>query len=203
MQAFVQEQDAVYPRVCGGTQRVVGFGGQLIGLSPRVRGNPSLADYPAVPAGSIPACAGEPDTDAALCKHHQVYPRVCGGTLPNILTISTYVGLSPRVRGNPLGFSWHNQAAGSIPACAGEPPCGIEQACAVPVYPRVCGGTDGITITVEDNYGLSPRVRGNLVGRVVLCFCPGSIPACAGEPSSSSRTAASPAVYPRVCGGTL
>ena len=29
-----------------------------------------------------------------------------------------------------------------------------------------------------------------------------SIPACAGEPPSTSGTAPAPAVYPRVCGGT-
>ena len=50
--------------------------------------------------------------------------------------------------------------------------------------------------------GLSPRVRGNqiLCGH---CFEQvGSIPACAGEPSSRRRTRGPGLVYPRVCGGT-
>ena len=71
---------AVYPRVCGGTERrrrVSGGGG---GLSPRVRGNPLpvLSDY--VLPGSIPACAGEPITYDGFVWLPVVYPRVCGGT---------------------------------------------------------------------------------------------------------------------------
>ena len=51
---------AVYPRVCGGTyvrQRRVR---PTWGLSPRVRGNPTLTELRAIAWGSIPACAGEP-----------------------------------------------------------------------------------------------------------------------------------------------
>ena len=51
----------VYPRVCGGTtDRRRGTQMQL-GLSPRVRGNPSHRSGPSRGIGSIPACAGEPD----------------------------------------------------------------------------------------------------------------------------------------------
>ena len=50
--------------------------------------------------------------------------------------------------------------------------------------------------------GLSPRVRGNLVANGELEHVPGSIPACAGEPSPYSRRHRWQRVYPRVCGGT-
>ena len=56
----------------------------------------------------------------------KVYPRVCGGTRSLRLLIAP-TGLSPRVRGNLLAglpVTAVNQL-GSIPACAGEPPCGI------------------------------------------------------------------------------
>ena len=115
--------------------------------------------YPRVCGGTrsrccpIPACAGEP------APNHRVYPRVCGGTPP-----SATMGLSPRVRGNPLKMLLPRLSPrvrgnhGSIPACAGEPPPISIPRCAAP------------------NRGLSPRVRGN------RCEV-GSIPACAGEPS--------------------
>ena len=119
------------------------------------------------------------------------------GTLPEVL-----VGLSPRVRGN-RGFGCHTVwLLRSIPACAGEPrrlPSDIRRAW---VYPRVCGGT-GVQLrrkAIRD--GLSPRVRGNrpLAGRPRENA--GSIPACAGEPSTVHTPRLSRSVYPRVCGGT-
>ena len=50
--------------------------------------------------------------------------------------------------------------------------------------------------------GLSPRVRGNPIAQAGWPPGCGSIPACAGEPSSSPPAPRTPTVYPRVCGGT-
>ena len=71
------------------------------------------------------------------------------------------------------------------------------------VYPRVCGGTVCTSGRVVGTWGLSPRVRGDL--RIVPenREGSGSIPACAGEPSSPSPTVRIRRVYPRVCGGTI
>ena len=52
------------------------------------------------------------------------------------------------------------------------------------VYPRVCGGTLCSTFVFFIVYGLSPRVRGNRVARRRRADVLGSIPACAGEPTS-------------------
>ena len=111
----------VYPRVCGGTGAQTGDAGSVHGLSPRVRGNPSAARPP-------PADRG-------------VYPRVCGGTIQSPAKSSRAEGLSPRVRGNLSVHSHTVRAAGSIPACAGEPHPLRRSALRYPVYPRVCGGT--------------------------------------------------------------
>ena len=93
----------VYPRVCGGTvggrRNTRGAGG----LSPRVRGNPTARESPAPGAGSIPACAGEPRRHRRRPRRRRVYPRVCGGTSVDQPAICGVNGLSPRVRGNPLG----------------------------------------------------------------------------------------------------
>ena len=50
----------VYPRVCGGTERVIPNPRAISRLSPRMRGNPVCAAASGMPWGSIPAYAGEP-----------------------------------------------------------------------------------------------------------------------------------------------
>ena len=111
----------VYPRVCGGTVQARQNIHAIAGLSPRVRGNPVPWLLGHGWGGSIPACAGEPDSHVSPLNHLWVYPRVCGGTVQARQNIHAIAGLSPRVRGNPvpwlLGHGW----GGSIPACAGEP----------------------------------------------------------------------------------
>ena len=52
------------------------------GLSPRVRGNPGWVRVFERQDRSIPACAGEPKVAIAIHLYPRVYPRVCGGTLP-------------------------------------------------------------------------------------------------------------------------
>ena len=110
----------------------------------------------------------------------------------------------------------------SIPACAREPATSQRPAHSNPVYPRVCGGTNGISSMEESSPGLSPRVRGNLresgvqqarLRSIPACAgeplrprraddLPRSIPACAGEPFIFFRVRQKSWVYPRVCGGT-
>ena len=193
----------VYPRVCGGTGTNAVYAAIHQGLSPRVRGNRPGRLPPPDRGGSIPACAGEPPARQGPQAQARVYPRVCGGTIPLFSGPTGTRGLSPRVRGNRSVRTGYRRVWWSIPACAGEPPAPCAAAWAPRVYPRVCGGTgrsDARSITAR---GLSPRVRGNrpplrrrLPGRR-------SIPACAGEPASTTRAGGGGGVYPRVCGGTL
>ena len=151
----------VYPRVCGGTPAIAPALASSVGLSPRVRGNPALSG-PFVPSvRSIPACAGEPPSLDAGLGGRRVYPRVCGGTLVARTRACTLLGLSPRVRGNPLNTLETNAEARSIPACAGEPAAEPCQARSPKVYPRVCGGTVFSNPDIDRESGLSPRVRGN------------------------------------------
>ena len=195
---------AVYPRVCGGTLGLVRIRHGNAGLSPRVRGNPSSSLSTAPLAGSIPACAGEPAAGSRSPAAYGVYPRVCGGTLLIEQYQRQMEGLSPRVRGNRAGAGAEATAAGSIPACAGEP--GVLNRGRLPpargVYPRVCGGTRAKAQLYGVLHGLSPRVRGNPPCRLAAATPAGSIPACAGEPEPSGNYTRCDAVYPRVCGGT-
>ena len=90
----------VYPRVCGGTSAAWTPGGRAVGLSPRVRGNPTVRIYLPLIPGSIPACAGEPARAETQFHESAVYPRVCGGTRRHEAAGREKHGLSPRVRGN-------------------------------------------------------------------------------------------------------
>ena len=66
----------------------------------------------------------------------------------------------------------------------------------------MCGGTIGYGVRRAGVFGLSPRVRGNLISDAAGPKRWRSIPACAGEPAESRCTRSAGTVYPRVCGGT-
>ena len=192
----------VYPRVCGGTRQSHHRPADVLGLSPRVRGNPLEGVLRAVAIGSIPACAGEPERGEPGQRHAAVYPRVCGGTVPRDQLRRARGGLSPRVRGNPMCSPSPAYRRRSIPACAGEPGPTPSMRKGTAVYPRVCGGIGLVAQIVTRGGGLSPRVRGNLAEPGRDHRPVGSIPACAGEPSTRWAGWRTAAVYPRVCGGT-
>ena len=188
--------------MCGGTRGYKATETWTDGLSPRVRGNRADVRRPVLGIGSIPACAGEPGLLGRTASGSRVYPRVCGGTDSPDLRFRDVTGLSPRVRGNlPIAVGLE-RGNGSIPACAGEPPCASPSRIVRGVYPRVCGGTGTLMGNAYLGEGLSPRVRGNRLSRKPRLLQRGSIPACAGEPDVSSKSPEILWVYPRVCGGT-
>ena len=192
----------VYPRGCGGTTTAHCRWNQLVGLSPRVRGNQLVASQVVDHVGSIPAGAGEPYHGGSLQRRSWVYPRGCGGTLPRRKPPKKKLGLSPRVRGNlgrPRETLRRNR---SIPAGAGEPIPPRPGLVGWAVYPRGCGGTTpGVTRPLV-HQGLSPRVRGNRQHSPIPQTATRSIPAGAGEPEQNRMMAYPARVYPRGCGGT-
>ena len=134
------------------------------GLSPRLRGNPMQFFPPLVFVRSIPAPAGEPLNCKPPKRLLRVYPRACGGTGNTVPLRRGQEGLSPRLRGNPIQEFEDYAAIGSIPAPAGEPlPAGLKRP-TIGVYPRACGGTIYERVAYNEKEGLSPRLRGNLVG---------------------------------------
>ena len=188
--------------MCGGTSQEINPRCECCGLSPRVRGNHDHSLHRDCAGGSIPACAGEPRATAHSQSGSKVYPRVCGGTAWDALRPLHAGGLSPRVRGNQAAYRPVEGPGRSIPACAGEPGGVLPDAGQGWVYPRVCGGTLRQPLYDLGCQGLSPRVRGNLHPHHIRPFRHRSIPACAGEPSSSVSGTRVSKVYPRVCGGT-
>ena len=152
------------------------------GLSPHARGNLDFEAVLSDRSGSIPACAGEPNTRPQPAAPARVYPRMRGGTLSPFAPATVPGGLSPHARGNRSHKRDSCGAVGSIPACAGEP---IEYAghlVEVGVYPRMRGGTDVTRTRYPPAAGLSPHARGNPLTAHHPQGWWGSIPACAGEP---------------------
>ena len=212
----------VYPRVCGGSVRVVFAESGDQGLSPRVRGKRHRVAQLCRMTRSIPACAGEAPAGSSSTFGRWVYPRVCGGSLLAPVVSPEMVGLSPRVRGKRCSIRSHSPPPGlsprvrgkptdspvnalerrSIPACAGEATGGTQWSWMSGVYPRVCGGSELFAGNLRIGEGLSPRVRGKLRCAAYGCHSPGSIPACAGEARRHCRQHPDNPVYPRVCGGS-
>ena len=91
-----------YPRVCGATVTMPEKNMGTKGLSPRVRGNRWSRSAAVSHSGPIPACAGQPSTDAGGSATTRAYPRVCGATGTLMGGYADDLGLSPRVRGNQL-----------------------------------------------------------------------------------------------------
>ena len=173
-----------------------------MGLSPRVRGNLPNGRPTTRSIRSIPACAGEPLKRTPRRPESWVYPRVCGGTSSLAACSISFMGLSPRVRGNQKRLDVFGSRLRSIPACAGEPSSSGVILSQSGVYPRVCGGTGRDEDIKSAIHGLSPRVRGNQSMPGDYQEGNGSIPACAGEPPGDTGEKCWCKVYPRVCGGT-
>ena len=110
-----------YPRGCGGATMPADAGGDVLGLSPRVRGSRSGRDPAQGAQGPIPAGAGEPDSDMLALPRQGAYPRGCGGASHVYNSFTKAGGLSPRVRGSPTMVVARRDAARPIPAGAGEP----------------------------------------------------------------------------------
>ena len=148
-----------------------------------MRGNQCGAGWCLASRGSIPAYAGEPGGCSAAAADARVYPRVCGGTYSSVSVCADWIGLSPRMRGNPSTPNAGVNGVRSIPAYAGEPTQDYDSGRNQGVYPRVCGGTIRAWRLAKAQQGLSPRMRGNPLYTLLLRMAQGSIPAYAGEPT--------------------
>ena len=178
-----QPPNRVYPRGCGATVLLVSVMQLPVGLSPRMRGNPTRDFAQLLISGSIPADAGQPHRRSSLRDRSRVYPRGCGATTAKAANLLLSRGLSPRMRGNLQQGKAMIERRGSIPADAGQPwPPGC-RCLPAGVYPRGCGGNH----TAFDGVFLQH----------------GSIPADAGQPATPKPWYGSMRVYPRGCGATL
>ena len=192
---------AVHPRVGGGAMLRVDAAENLMGPSPRGRGS-RLLERPAISlAGSIPAWAGEPQKAVGASGLVRVHPRVGGGAGVMCSMRARGTGPSPRGRGSHLLPPRLPRDLGSIPAWAGEPARVFFARAPFKVHPRVGGGAERSPSRGEAREGPSPRGRGSHMGQAPAIPDVRSIPAWAGEPSTSRGDIRRSGVHPRVGGG--
>src|SRR6266568_2105781 len=191
----------VDPRVRGGAPGMELAPAEDTGRSPRARGSLLVAVLEKGLPRSIPACAGEPSPGFARSPSPGVDPRVRGGAKLFGRGLQGYAGRSPRARGSLAHGGAPRVPSRSIPACAGEPTSRCRLRRRRRVDPRVRGGA-GLSARGEVVHpGRSPRARGSPRQRVFHDLLQGSIPACAGEPTTPSRARPTSRVDPRVRGG--
>jgi len=173
-------------------------------LHPRVRGGATTSRIGnSLSRGPSPRARGGPTIPPRGIWAWSVHPRVRGGAYNPIEGDLVLVGPSPRARGSLLSFGFRNTTPGSIPACAGEPNVWYDLLPHPEVHPRVRGGAIVLTSLEFLVSGPSPRARGSPGEIPAPLFFVGSIPACAGEPSSGAKRAFTSQVHPRVRGGAF
>ena len=128
-----------HPRVCGEHKGGQSFDCRQQGSSPRVRGTPDGFLVRQIPAGIIPACAGNTVPVARFFGLLQDHPRVCGEHHLPLRLRRVQLGSSPRVRGTRSREVPGERPAGIIPACAGNTGRRRFYAGRARDHPRVCG----------------------------------------------------------------
>ena len=191
----------VYPRVGGGNGALLCALGLFAGLSPRGRGKLGRGEGGGRIRGSIPAWAGETNTQATEEFLQKVYPRVGGGNNTDHVAHIREGGLSPRGRGKRGSQHQAHAHLRSIPAWAGETVDSPKSYSAARVYPRVGGGNNTDHVAHIREGGLSPRGRGKRLDASTLYLLYRSIPAWAGETMADTVLPQELPVYPRVGGG--
>ena len=131
----------------------------------------------------------------------EVYPRTGGGNAISALILGIMLGLSPHGRGKRHQIHLSLLSFGSIPARAGETKVGNHYGITVGVYPRTGGGNALDVQNWKVFQGLSPHGRGKPMPADFMSALRRSIPARAGETSSSVCSKSFCKVYPRTGGG--
>ena len=177
-----------YPRANGETSICAARPPALLGLSPRKRGNPSRQSGAAGHSGPIPAQTGKPVAAVNAATERRAYPRANGETVRAAASLSSWVGLSPRKRGNRHTARSTTRVRGPIPAQTGKPRPRRKAAEAPWAYPRANGETWTAPTPSCKVRGLSPRKRGNHEINLTLHFQAGLSPRKRGNQPGHERS---------------
>ena len=170
------------------------------GSSPRVRGTRFQTKSAPLPAGIIPACAGNTFGFVRAAPPPWDHPRVCGEHKETSNGFAVIAGSSPRVRGTQLRVVEDAPCLGIIPACAGNTSYDKNAGDATGDHPRVCGEHVQGPVLFGHLPGSSPRVRGTQEAAGLSAVLRGIIPACAGNTEFRRMLMISARDHPRVCG---
>ena len=174
----------------------------LLGLSPLARGHHVQVSGPRDETGTIPARAGPPARANTARPRRRDYPRSRGATDRVRGCVPFVRGLSPLARGHRGPEAGEMETPGTIPARAGPPDTEAPPGYSGGDYPRSRGATLVTPFILRFVQGLSPLARGHPYPFICLRIHPGTIPARAGPPGSSSLVWALNWDYPRSRGAT-
>ena len=160
-----------HPRVCGEHCTVLTNESWKPGSSPRMRGTLQRSPQRHVPAGIIPAYAGNTADDHEYFRQRWDHPRVCGEHQRAFEMTCNQEGSSPRMRGTLYPCALTLFSCGIIPAYAGNTRTVLFRSRKTWDHPRVCGEHDCSPEDLPLDSGPGPAL---LVGR-------GIIPAYAGN----------------------
>ena len=189
-----------HPRVCGEHRTGSNIALPIPGSSPRMRGTLPPSVRQIVPAGIIPAYAGNTSTKRSTDRSCRDHPRVCGEHATIVPTASTPAGSSPRMRGTHRPRKQGHVQPGIIPAYAGNTGWPYVLMKAGRDHPRVCGEHAWIDSGYDNRVGSSPRMRGTRLIVVYAALPYGIIPAYAGNTNFPTFMAVNNGDHPRVCG---
>ncbi len=170
------------------------------GSSPRVRGQPSLAQFHCIQVRIIPARAGPTGPVGSHRIGRQDHPRACGANHRHMRSHPFPRGSSPRVRGQPPAYAISPVPSRIIPARAG-PTTGIcDLTRSLADHPRACGANHRHMRSHPFPRGSSPRVRGQPPAYAISPVPSRIIPARAGPTAWRTSPARSTTDHPRACG---
>ena len=151
------------------------------GSSPHARGTPGESFACQCALGIIPACAGNTSLSFLIPLARRDHPRM-RGEHTGLNTVGLwYTGSSPHARGTPGERDDAWRIPGIIPACAGNTRLFPLYVLLYWDHPRMRGEHNASWPGANDSPGSSPHARGTPTHTVSKVFCPGIIPACAGN----------------------
>ena len=125
---------------------------------------------------------------------------MCGEHYPSISREVLKRGSSPHVRGTHRVERHDFGRTGIIPACAGNTPPRPARWAVTRDHPRMCGEHKHEHVRRHDVRGSSPHVRGTRMRTRTVAYCPGIIPACAGNTLCAVGAVRGVEDHPRMCG---
>ena len=130
-----------HPRICGEHASETLASSAFKGSSPHMRGTLQRSPQRHVPAGIIPAYAGNTRTRASTLDSLRDHPRICGEHLITPKVSDTETGSSPHMRGTPrVGFR-HPPGGGSSPHMRGTRPRCLPCTKSTGIIPAYAGNT--------------------------------------------------------------
>ena len=141
------------------------IGRYVAGLSPRLRGTQTVESDPLDPSRVIPTTAGNTSICSAPSISLSGYPHDCGEHRIRNPDRRASTGLSPRLRGTLCDPQLTPVRLRVIPTTAGNTKQHEPQLYGHAGYPHDCGEHRPTKCINYLDRGLSPRLRGTLIGK--------------------------------------